>query len=549
MKLTKYDSAKFEHRDLYVTAMPNDFARGMDFYNGGKINEASACFVKAVQSLGNVYDATIRKQRAECLNMMGVCEMFRHRFGTAFDLFFEATQLVSNESNYWMHFAQACARLGLKELAILYGQKAIEIDKNSFKAYQGLGFTYKEQKKYPEAIICFSDAYNLHQSSTSAFYVADIYQWAGDDDKALEWYDEAFRLDKNNYDAHFAITFLYMKLWWKRNDSKYLNDAKRHAQLGCKSEINGDLSRYNLSLIELTLDPQSKSGWANHEYRLKFKESSSDSAIVASRFKQPVWGGEPGKLFVHTEQGFGDTIQFCRYLNHIKNDYVFEVPRSLYELMKFNFKNVIIRPDDYPNADRTIEFDYHIPLMSFPNATREFPSECYLTAPTEKIEKFKHVRNLKGLKVGICWAGEKRTYDDILAKIDDRRSVSYETFKPIIDVEGVSFVSLQMNKQIDDLRINIIEGITDWSDTAGIIEQLDLVISVDTAVMHLAAAMGKPVRMLNRFDTCWRWGLSGDSSFWYPTMTMFRQKTHGDWDDVVKRIVEELKITAGKVSP
>jgi len=153
------------------------------------------------------------------------------------------------------------------------------------------------------------------------------------------------------------------------------------------------------------------------------------------------------------------------------------------------------------------------------------------------------------LKVGLVWAGGARPHLPRANRIDKRRSMSLSQLAPLAGVPGVAFVSLQKGGPAEQARtppsgmhlLDWSNELNDFADTAALIESLDLVISVDTAVAHLAGALGKPVWVLNRFDTCWRWLLERPDSPWYPTMRLFRQPAAGDWDSVIQRGVEELE--------
>ncbi|HEX3995437.1 MAG TPA: glycosyltransferase family 9 protein, partial [Acetobacteraceae bacterium] len=156
---------------------------------------------------------------------------------------------------------------------------------------------------------------------------------------------------------------------------------------------------------------------------------------------------------------------------------------------------------------------------------------------------------LPGLKVGLVWAGLSRTAQPHAVAIDKRRSMRLAEMAPLFSVPGCDFVSLQLGGPAAQ-RHALFEGtvlhdvsdhLADWTDTANLIAGLDLVIAVDTAVAHLAGALGKPVWLLNRFDSCWRWFLNRDDTPWYPTMRQFRQATRGDWPGVIERARQALR--------
>jgi hypothetical protein len=196
-------------------------------------------------------------------------------------------------------------------------------------------------------------------------------------------------------------------------------------------------------------------------------------------------------------------------------------------------------------------FDLHCPMLSLPLAlgttVDTIPADVpYLSAPAavaaawgERLADY-----ARGLRVGLVWAGNPRAHSPDLAAIDRRRSITPERLAPLFDIEGALFFSLQKDgpRAPDNLpMIDLMREIGDFADTAALIANLDLVISVDTSVAHLAAAMGKPVWVLDRFDSCWRWLRGREDSPWYPTLRLFRQPVSGDWDAVVARVALALE--------
>jgi hypothetical protein len=156
------------------------------------------------------------------------------------------------------------------------------------------------------------------------------------------------------------------------------------------------------------------------------------------------------------------------------------------------------------------------------------------------------LRGLPGLKVGLAWAGKARTEQPHAAAIDKRRSMRLAQMAPLLSVPGCSFVSLQLGAPAARVAQaacvhDVSQRLCDWDDTAGLVAGLDLVIAVDTAVAHLAGALGRPVWMLNRFDSCWRWLLDREDTPWYPSMRIFRQGRAGDWAGAVERVRAALE--------
>jgi hypothetical protein len=172
------------------------------------------------------------------------------------------------------------------------------------------------------------------------------------------------------------------------------------------------------------------------------------------------------------------------------------------------------------------------------------PEMPYLRADPALVERWRRrTADLAGLRVGLVWAGNPERM-----RMDQRRSIALQRLAPLAEMPGVDLVSLQKGAAADARAGSALDGImhdwtdelADFADTAALIETLDLVIGVDTAVVHLAGAMAKPVWLLNRFDTCWRWQRERDDSPWYPTLRQFRQPSAGDWDSVIVRVRDAL---------
>jgi hypothetical protein len=262
-------------------------------------------------------------------------------------------------------------------------------------------------------------------------------------------------------------------------------------------------------------------------------------------FLQPVWDGsriEGKTLLVHAEQGFGDAIQFMRYLPFVAGSsgatIVFQCQPELTSLLRKleGVSRIVVKGEQLP------DFDFHIPLLSLPRIAgttlETIPSACpYLYAPPEADLSVPRPEGTK-LSVGIVWAGDPRQ------KNNRNRSADFTRFLPLTALAGVTLYSLQKGERANDLltveggaRVRDLGGaIRDFGGTAGIITQLDLVVTVDSAPAHLAGALGIPVWVLLPFSPGWRWLLDREDSPWYPTMRLFRQSAPGDWDGVFERV-------------
>ncbi|MGF6569674.1 tetratricopeptide (TPR) repeat protein [Paraburkholderia sp. GAS333] len=291
-------------------------------------------------------------------------------------------------------------------------------------------------------------------------------------------------------------------------------------------------------------------GWRKYEWRWQRNRIKAG----ARQFAQPLWLGDfplDGKtILLHAEQGLGDTLQFCRYaamVSKLGAKVVLEVPHELMRLMR-----TLDGVDQLVEAGQPLPpFDCHCPLLSLPLAFRtdehSIPSATpYLFADADSARQWHdriHMPADNRLKVGLVWAGGNRPHVAELRKNDARRSIAFDQLAPILDLPDVRFFSLQkgtaaQQQLLASERRDRVEDYTqhldDFADTAALVGNLDLVISVDTSTAHLAGALDRPVWILNRFDTCWRWMLERSDTPWYPSARLLRQPALGDWDSVLQ---------------
>lgn len=285
-----------------------------------------------------------------------------------------------------------------------------------------------------------------------------------------------------------------------------------------------------------------REGWRNYEFRLR--------CAGARPFEGRRWKGEDltdRSILVHAEQGFGDTLQFCRFLAILKartpaREIVFECQPSLVRLMKDieGADKVIARGDPLPQTD------FHVSLMSLPglfDTTLEtIPAPgAYIGAPARDARHLPALPHASAYRIGIVWKGNPRRQDD------EKRSAPLAAFAPLLALDGRTVVSLQTDltpAEADWLRARKIPdlsaGIADFADTAALVADLDLVVCVDTATAHLAGGLGKPVWVVLGVGADWRYLTGRDDSPWYPGMRLFRQKSRGDWREVIQRLCDEL---------
>jgi tetratricopeptide (TPR) repeat protein len=311
-------------------------------------------------------------------------------------------------------------------------------------------------------------------------------------------------------------------------------------------------AHWNKALLCLSLG-DFKQGWPAYEWRWR-----GATELVPRGFTQPQWRGEDltGKsILLHAEQGFGDSIQFARYLPLVAQkggNIILELPDSLMPLIG----DVGGLVGMYRLGDALPPFDLHCPLMSLPLAFgttfATIPAPVpYLHPPRERIETWRaRLMHVGRPRVGLVWSG-KPTH-----KNDHNRSIALSRLEPLLSVCDVQFVSLQREYREADLpildRLPILrfeDALADFADTAALMSELDLVIAVDTAVAHLAGALARPLWLLLSHIQDWRWMRGRTDSPWYPTARLFRQPQNGDWDGVIARVAEELAAFAKGARP
>lgn len=354
---------------------------------------------------------------------------------------------------------------------------------------------------------------------------------------------KAVALEPDNLDVRVNYGALLMR-------QRRFDEAEAQFRYVLGRDPGNASAELNMGLLKLNVGDWA-SGWPYYESRWKMPQLADKRPQLAT----PLWSGEPldGKtVFVFSEQGFGDNIQFVRYLDELHRRYpsaklVFYTLHSLTRLFQkvyvADWCQILAWGEPIP------EHDVHIPLLSVPwrvgTDVGSIPDHVpYLSADPELAAVWeKALGQCPGLKVGLVWSSSE-TFIYRSAK-----TVALETLRPMFDVDGIAWVNLQFGKEAQQITDAGLSGrffdpmpqVKDFADTAAIIAALDLVITVDTAVAHLAGALARPVWMLDRFDTDWRWLPPREDSPWYPTMAVFRQTEFGEWGPVMERVLRALK--------
>jgi tetratricopeptide (TPR) repeat protein len=361
----------------------------------------------------------------------------------------------------------------------------------------------------------------------------------GQVDEAIELFGQAVAADPANAAAHANLGNALATEGRFEESLVAITDALRLSPADIDININ--------RAVTLLKAGRLREGWAANEWR--HKKPGREKLPPALMLPKLAHLGElAGRtIVVYHEEGFGDTIQFVRYAQLMAEAgarIILWVPQELVRLMRgqAGIAEVLTGNVNLP------QFDYHCPIISLPyvfdTTIDTIPARnSYIQADAALTADWA-ARLPPGPRIGLVWAGEPRSYDPVAQALDRRRSLPFKMLLPLTVTPGMSFVSLQMGAARDEVANGVHDpmgGVQDFADTAAIIANLDAVISVDTAVAHLAGAMGKPVFLLDRYDNCWRWLHGRADSPWYPTLMIFRQTQMGDWLGPVTQAAETLE--------
>ena len=476
-----------------------------------------------------------------------------------------------NDPDAHLLIADLLRQVGRRDESISHLKRTIALRENNPDAYNNLGNLLQERGQVDQAIECFRRALALRpnhpqtlnnlgnalrqkgdfESARDALgqavsaqpdspqirsNFANVLFDLGQPEQAVEQYETALKLAPSYPEAwnHMGVAL--------RGAGRVEEALTAHRRaLSLKPDYAE--ARYAEAWALLLLG-HFEQGWSAYEFRPR-------AAAGWNRFPNP-WKGEPlngRRILLHAEQGFGDTLQFARFTSTVTKlggHVILECQRELVSLLEglVDVEGVVARDDALP------PFDVHCPLMSVPFvlnlAESSIPKNVPYLAPDPLLVA--HWANrLEQLgpapHIGLCWTG-RATHTD-----DRRRSMRLADFAPLASAVSATFDSLQIGKAGDEVHtatsglrvIDHRDQLTDFTQTAALIKNLDMIISVDTAVAHLAGALGKPTLTLLHFAPDWRWMLAREDSPWYPTMKLFRQPRRADWPDVVGRVASELK--------
>jgi len=552
--------AAFKQSQDSIASIQKNLGAGFALHQQGKLDDAQSYYETVLRADPKNFDA---------LHLLGVIAHQRQNHAAAIELLNRAIQQNPRSALAHLNRGNTVKAMGDTQRAIVDFEKAIAIHPGYAEAYVNLGIARQECRQPDEALVCYRKAINLKPDFAEAYFaMANALQDYGQTDAAIVSLQEATRLRPDFAAAYCNLGNLFKELGrlddavaaYEESIRAQPDFAVAYCNLGNtqkeKQQFESAVASYirattlspdfaeahwNRSLVHLLVG-EFEAAWPLFEWRWKAKKNN----ISLPDFRRPLWLGEPalsGKtILICWEQGFGDTIQFCRYVPLVQAlgaKVLLVVPPSLVPLLTtLNGVEQVLGPDEAVS-----DFDFYCPLMSLPLAfhttlnTIPAPS-AYLHADANRTQFWKaKLPQSDRKRIGIAWSG---------SATNKSRSV------PLSELIGhlpkhLDYVCLQ--KDVTDMERVILaeqrvycfdEDIADFSDTAALCGQMDLVISIDTSAAHLAGAIGKPTWVLLPHLPDWRWLLDRSDSPWYPSMRLYRQEEAGVWDTVLQTVTREL---------
>lgn len=544
--------------------------QGEAFFTAGNVAAAEQAFAAAAKLVPSAWQ--IHFNLGMCRDRLGLRE-------EAFQAYEAAHRLAPDHLPSLTNLAVNAFHLGKTELAVQLTLRQVELDPTNALAYDNLGQLFRQLGQYEGAELCFNNALllapdapaihnnlglvlmdqNKLEAAEQAFLAAlqhdsghvdaitnlcCIYQAQGRVEEALSLYRQAIALAPQS-----AVTWTNLG-----------NALKAMGQYEDALEAQGravtlapqyPLAHWNYAMSLLALGRYSE-GWQEYEW--------GAAAGTRTRFSDrlPRWQGESlegRRLLLRAEQGLGDSLQFLRFAGQLQGrgaQITLECQPALMPLVSdvAGIDRVVPQADDLP-AD-AFGCDLYLPLMSLPLlldvTLADLPGPApYLRAPQERRETWRQVLGEKQRpRVGLVWAGNPAHRND------HQRSCPLDALAPVLALSEIEFVSLQLPSPDQGLPPNlrdITPGIRDFADTAAILENLDLLVAVDTAVVHLAGALGRPAWLLLACDADWRWLHECRDSPWYPSLTLYRQKMPGQWLPVLEDLAADLEMHFSPATP
>ena len=504
---------------------------GLDHHHAGRLHEAEKEYRRVLE---------LHPRHAQAVHLLGLIAYQIDEPDKAIEYIGSAILLDRFNPVFHADLGEILRVRGMTAEATAACAKALELDPKLAEVRNCLGLLQQTEDNHADAIASFRAALELKPEYAGAqANLGTSLRAVGQLAEAQAAFERAVQLAPNSTDNYLSLgVALY--------DQGKLLDAIACYQKTLRLSPANIRAQYNCSLARLALGDFAN-GWREFEARHAFEE------LVRRRYDLPMWHGaapQTGSVLIHAEQGFGDTLQFVRYVPLVEQrgfDVVLDVQQELVSLVEQSgYKNVRCDGVVPPNCS------YQVPMLSLPRllgtTLESIPAKIpYLSARDDLIAKWRDkLAPHRGLRVGIAWQGRPTYYND------RARSIPLRQFAPLAAVEGVQLVSLQKGagaEQLAELAANwpivdVADELVDFHETAALVCNLDLIIGCDSAVGHLAGGLGRPAWLALTVGSDWRWLQNRTDSPWYPRMQLFRQKELGGWEDVFAEMAGQLTALA-----
>ncbi len=511
------------------------FDQAASLLQQGQLQPAQALYAELLQRHPAHFD---------CLQRLGWIAAQSKDYALAVDYGCRAIEAKPQSALAYLDVGSAMFGLGQYQASLECLDLAISLDAKCAQAYNNRGLALKALKQPQAAEASFQTAIALDPSQAQAWLNLGTLQ------RQLDRHEEALA----SYDQAIALQPGYAQAFFNRGnvlqDLGRLDEAIAHFDQALVLEPGMADVHWNKAVC-LLLGGHYAAAWPLYEWRWVNHQATAASPVDSL----PVWDGRQslaGKtLLVQSEQGLGDTIQFCRYIPLLAAQgakVVFEVDSPLAALMQTveGVEATLLRGE--PSAASTAAADYRVLLMSLPlhfgTTLNTIPSPGkYLVVPPEQLHHWSERLGAKRNKrIGLVWRGSPNHQND------DKRSILVETFLAVLP-SGFDYVSLQLRPSVQELHtlvaygvLQVADDLNDFADTAALCAQLDLVISVDTSVAHLSGALGVPCWVLVAHSPDWRWLLGRKDCVWYRKTQIYRQPQAGRWDSVLQEVARDLRL-------
>jgi tetratricopeptide (TPR) repeat protein len=529
----------------------------------GELAEAKVCYEKAIAING--------KHSQACFNL-GCLYQELGQLDRAMALYRQTLSIHPVHAEAQNNLGNVLQALDRPDEAIACYQRALSVQPSYAEAYLNLGHVLSAQDKPEEALVCYVKALTLKPDSLeAAIHCSDAMRLAGKWQEAVQMYEQVIEVAPENAEVHRNFGDALRKLGRLTEAAEHCrkaillapDDADAYVNLGnalCEAGNMREaircyeravrlrpehaISNMNLAVARLKIGDFA-SGWNGYEWRKQLKAAKGYKTDCL----QPQWKGEPiegQRILLYSEQGLGDCLQFLRYVPMVQaagGRVILEVPQRMQRLAAefVGIEELVVSGNSLP------AFDWQCPLMSLPRAfgtdSDSIPAAMpYLRVPADAALKAQaYSWPAEGVRIGLSWAGNPKNPGDRF------RSTTLASLSRLFELKGLRFYSLQLGEPLKQLLlseapvVDLAPLTADMADTAAFIAHLDLVITVDTSIAHLAGALGKPVWILLPANADWRWLIGREDTPWYPTARLFRQAELDDWGPVIDQIAHSLE--------